>query len=84
MPTSYIKQMAEEQGISVAKAEKYWEEAKEAAKKSYDEDKDSEAFYGTTTNIFKSIIKKRTKKEPEMVEKNVMNFEDFLNEKKLV
>ena len=38
--------------------EKYWKEAEKIVKKQYDESKEPGKFYGTVSNIFKSLSKK--------------------------
>ena len=58
MPPNAIKSYAEKLGISVAKVEKYWDEAKKAVEDEYDEKKESEKFYGTAMKILKNKLKK--------------------------
>ena len=53
-----IKSFAEKLGISVAKVEKYWEEAKEIVDKEYSKAKESEKYYGTAMKILKNKLKK--------------------------
>ena len=56
MPTAAIKSFAEKTGKSVAEIEKYWNEAKEAAKS--EKAKGDDAFYGTAMVILKNKLKK--------------------------
>lgn len=58
MPPAAIKSFAEKLGISVAKVEKYWDEAKEIVQKEYSKEKESEKFYGTAMKILKNKLKK--------------------------
>lgn len=58
MPTAYIKKLSKEKGISVNQLEKYWDEAKELAKK-----EGHEKDYAYITGIFKKIISKKDKKK---------------------
>ena len=58
MPPAAIKSFADKLGISVAKVEKYWEEAKAAVEDEYDKNKESEKFYGTAMKILKNKLKK--------------------------
>jgi len=79
MPITFVQKLAKKYHVSLEIAESYWEEAKELAEKAYDEDKESDKFYAATTNIFKNIIRKRSRVEAE-VESKIMNFEQFINE----
>jgi hypothetical protein len=56
MPTAAIKSFAKKTGKSEAEIEKYWNEAKEAAKS--EKAKGDEAFYGTAMMILKNKLKK--------------------------
>ena len=58
MPPAAIKSFAERLGISSAKVEKYWDEAKTIVSKEYDKGKESEKFYGTAMKILKNKLKK--------------------------
>lgn len=58
MPTAAIKSFAEKLGISVAKVEKYWDDAKEIVDKEYSKKGDSEKYYGTAMKILKNKLKK--------------------------
>ena len=58
MPPAAIKSFAEKLGISTAKVEKYWDEAKAIVSKEYSKEKESEAFYGTAMKILKNKLKK--------------------------
>ena len=55
MPTPYIKKMAKKHKISVGKSEKYWDRAKESAKKQGKEDN-----YALITTIYQKMIKEST------------------------
>lgn len=56
MPTTFLKNLAQEKGITVKKAEDFWEQAKEMALESYKED--SPSYWGTVTNITKNLVNK--------------------------
>lgn len=56
MPLAAIKSFAKKTGKSEAEIEKYWNEAKEAAKD--EKSKGDEAFYGTAMIILKNKLKK--------------------------
>ena len=58
MPPAAIKSFAEKLGISTAKVEKYWNEAKAIVSKEYNKEKESEAFYGTAMKILKNKLRK--------------------------
>jgi hypothetical protein len=56
MPLAAIKSFAKKTGKSEAEIEKYWNEAKEAAKS--EKAKGDDAFYGTAMKILKNKLKK--------------------------
>jgi hypothetical protein len=56
MPLAAIKSFAKKTGKSEAEIEKYWNEAKEAAKG--EKAKGDDAFYGTAMKILKNKLKK--------------------------
>ena len=57
MPVNLIKSISSKHGVSEKTLEKYWDEAKKAAKESGRSEEDSR-FYGLVTDIFKNKIKK--------------------------
>ncbi len=58
MPAGTITSFAKQCGVSEKTVEKYWDEAKAAAGKTYDEKTQSNAFFGTVTNIVKRKLNK--------------------------
>ena len=56
MPLAAIKTFAQKTGKSEEEIERYWEEAKEAAKS--EKSKGDEAFYGTAMKILKNKLRK--------------------------
>jgi len=56
MPAPALAALAKKAGVPLEKAEQYYEQAKTAAAKTYDESKESEKFYGTVTKIVKSKL----------------------------
>ena len=54
MPTGFVKKLADKKGMSVAEAEKKWEEAKSNVDKS--KYPDDNAYYAVITKVFKSMM----------------------------
>lgn len=59
MPTPYIQKLSKERGISVAKLEKKWDEAKKIAEEEYGNVLDDK-FYAIVTSIFKRMVGEKT------------------------
>lgn len=57
MPSSFLKKIAKDKGVSVEKLEVFWKEAKTAASEGGKTESDP-LFFGLVTKIFKSKIKK--------------------------
>jgi uncharacterized protein YecE (DUF72 family) len=76
MPASVVKSFAEKTGKSEAEIEKKWEEAKAAAKKSYDEE--DEAFYPVAVSILKDMLGIKESRAKELLKHRVHEKDDMI------
>jgi len=56
MPSSVVQSYAKQTGKSIGAVENIWAEAKKAAAKSYDKDKEPDAFWGTVNMIVRKRL----------------------------
>jgi hypothetical protein len=77
MPINSLKNLSKKYKISYEKSEEFWNDSKEIALKSYDENDDK--FWPTVMIITKNKIKEYSKRK--LKENNILNFNDFLNER---
>jgi len=77
MPINSLKNLSKKYKISYEKSEEFWNESKEIALKSYDENDNK--FWPTVMIITKNKIKEYSKRK--LKENVILNFNDFLNEK---
>ena len=74
MPVPALKNLAKKHRTSLKRAEGFWEEAKDAAGKSYT--KDDPAYWGTVMKITKAKLKKHGGKKK--VNEHVLTFDGFI------
>lgn len=79
MPANLIKSLAAKGKASEVELEKYWKEAKAAAKEGGKSESDP-LFYGLVTKIFKAKVKKHLGVKVE----SMMHFKDFLIMEKFI
>ena len=74
MPSNVVKSFAKKAGISLAKAEEKWKEAKNKVKEQYkDLSEKDDRFYALVTAIFKKMVG---------VEENYQSFNEYVNRPK--
>lgn len=79
MPANLIKSLAAKGKASESELEKYWKEAKDAAKEGGKSESDP-LFFGLVTKIFKAKVKKHLG----IAVESMMHFKDFLMIEKFV
>ena len=81
MPANLIKSIASKHDVDEKTLEKYWKEAKSAAKESGRSESDPQ-FYGLVTKIFKAKIKKHL--NINMESHHMMDFKTFVIVEKFI
>jgi len=68
MPVTALKNLADKAGISMEKAEKYWESAKETVKKEFGLTEEDDNFYARVMGVWKQYLRGKLKEETEVAD----------------